>query len=133
MRVTSVLNAWTRVLSGCAPILSIEITRECPLTCPGCYAYGDAHLGGGVTLRQLSDLSGDALVEGIVTLVQRHQPVQVSLVGGEPLVRHRELSRVLAQSLAVANRYPRRHGTCRWSISSLIRRPRSRSWSSRLA
>ena len=95
MRVTSVLNAWTRVLSGCAPILSIEITRECPLTCPGCYAYGDAHLGGGVTLRQLSDLSGDALVEGIVTLVQRHQPVQVSLVGGEPLVRHRELSRVL--------------------------------------
>ena len=101
MRVTSVLNAWTRVLSGCAPILSIEITRECPLTCPGCYAYGDAHLGGGVTLRQLSDLSGDALVEGIVTLVQRHQPVQVSLVGGEPLVRHRELSRVLPRLSAM--------------------------------
>ena len=31
-------------------MLSIEITRECPLTCPGCYAYGDTHLGGGVTL-----------------------------------------------------------------------------------
>ena len=50
MRVTSVLNAWTRVLSGYAPILSIEITRECPLSCPGCYAYGEAHMGGGVTL-----------------------------------------------------------------------------------
>ena len=101
MRVTSVLNAWTRALSGRAPILSIEITRECPLSCPGCYAYGDAQLGGGVTLRQLSDLSGDALVEGIVTLVQRHQPVQVSLVGGEPLVRHRELSRVLPRLSAM--------------------------------
>ena len=32
-------------------MLSIEITRECPLHCPGCYAYGDTHLGGSVTLR----------------------------------------------------------------------------------
>ena len=95
MRVTSILSAWTRVLRGYAPILSIEITRECPLSCPGCYAYGDSHLGGNLRLRELSDLRGDALVEGIVTLVKRHRPVQVSLVGGEPLVRHRELSRVL--------------------------------------
>ena len=101
MRVTSVLKAWTRVLSGHAPILSIEITRECPLSYPGFYAYGDAHLGGGVTLRQLSDLRGDALVEGIVTLVRRHQPVQVSLVGGEPLVRPRELTRVLPRLSAM--------------------------------
>ena len=101
MRVTSVLNAWTRVLSGSAPILSIEITRECPLSCPGCYAYGDAHLGGSLTLRQLSDLRGDALVEGIINLVQRQRPVQVSLVGGEPLVRHRELSKVLPRLSAM--------------------------------
>jgi sulfatase maturation enzyme AslB (radical SAM superfamily) len=30
-----------------------------------------------------------------VHLVRQHRPLHVSLVGGEPLVRHRELSRVL--------------------------------------
>ena len=54
------MAAWGRVLNGRAPMLSIEITRECPLSCPGCYAYGDSHLGGERTLRELSDLRGDA-------------------------------------------------------------------------
>jgi MoaA/NifB/PqqE/SkfB family radical SAM enzyme len=76
-------------------MLSIEITRECPLTCPGCYAYGENHLGGETTLRQLSDLRGDALVDGVLNLVDKHKPIHVSLVGGEPLVRHRELGRIL--------------------------------------
>jgi MoaA/NifB/PqqE/SkfB family radical SAM enzyme len=80
---------------GKIPLLSIEITRECPLSCPGCYAYGDSHLGGGVTLSQLNDLRGDALVDGILGLVRKHKPMHVSLVGGEPMVRHRELDRVL--------------------------------------
>jgi organic radical activating enzyme len=90
-----VLTAWWRILNGRAPMLSIEITRECPLSCPGCYAYGDTHLGGEVTLRDLSDLRGDSLVEGVLALVRKHRPMHVSLVGGEPLVRHRELSRIL--------------------------------------
>jgi sulfatase maturation enzyme AslB (radical SAM superfamily) len=76
-------------------LLSIEITRECPLSCPGCYAYGDSHLGGEATLRSLADFRGDQLVNGILGLIETHDPIQVSLVGGEPLVRHRELSRVL--------------------------------------
>jgi MoaA/NifB/PqqE/SkfB family radical SAM enzyme len=76
-------------------MLSIEITRECPLSCPGCYAYGESHLGSEVTLRELNDLRGDALVEGVLDLVRRHKPIHVSLVGGEPLIRHRELSRIL--------------------------------------
>ena len=76
-------------------MLSIGITRECPLTCPGCYAYGDSHLGGGVTLSELNDLRGNDLVEGVLRLVQKHKPLHVSLVGGEPLVRHRELSQIL--------------------------------------
>jgi pyruvate-formate lyase-activating enzyme len=76
-------------------MLSIEITRECPLSCPGCYAYGDTHLGGGITLSELSDLRGDQLVEGVLGLVRKHKPLHVSLVGGEPMVRHRELSRIL--------------------------------------
>ena len=90
-----ILSAWGRILTGHVPLLSIEITRECPLSCPGCYAYGDSHLGGDVTLRQLHDLRGDALVEGVLELVRKHKPIHVSLVGGEPLVRHRELNRLL--------------------------------------
>src|SRR6185312_13216466 len=77
------------------PFLSIEITRECPLSCPGCYAYGPDHLGGEVTLRELRDYRGDALVNGVLELIDRYKPLHVSLVGGEPLVRHRELSRIL--------------------------------------
>jgi MoaA/NifB/PqqE/SkfB family radical SAM enzyme len=89
------MSAWGRLLLGYSPLLSIEITRECPLHCPGCYAYDDNHLGGGVTLRQLRDLRGDALVDGVLALVRRHRPVQVSFVGGEPLVRRQELDRIL--------------------------------------
>lgn len=89
------LTAWGRILAGRVPLLSIEITKECPLKCPGCYAYGDTHLGGEVTLRDLSDERGDALVEGVLRLVREHKPLHVSLVGGEPLVRHRELNRIL--------------------------------------
>jgi len=90
-----IARAWWRVLNGYAPMLSIEITRECPLACPGCYAYGDNHLGGETKLRELSDFRGDALVEGVIGLVRRHRPMHVSLVGGEPMIRHRELDRVL--------------------------------------
>lgn len=90
-----VLTAWGRILTGHRPVLSVEITRECPLRCPGCYAYGDDHLGGVVTLREVSDLKGHALVDGVMALVDRHRPLHVSIVGGEPLVRHRELATIL--------------------------------------
>ena len=95
MEVGAVVQAWGRILTGHRPTLSVEITRECPLRCPGCYAYGDEHLGGGVVLRQLSDLKGQALVDGMLDLVARHRPVQLSIVGGEPLVRYRELETLL--------------------------------------
>jgi MoaA/NifB/PqqE/SkfB family radical SAM enzyme len=88
-------RAWWRVLNGHVPMLSIEITRECPLSCPGCYAYGDSHLGGETTLRELSDFRGEALVNGVIDLVRCHKPMHVSLVGGEPMIRHRELDRIL--------------------------------------
>ena len=90
-----VFRAWHRILAGYRPALSIEITRECPLRCPGCYAYGDDHLQSGPTLRQLNDRKGDALIEGVLDLVDRHRPLHVSIVGGEPLVRFRELGRIL--------------------------------------
>ncbi len=101
MNPREVIAAWLRILGGFAPLLSIEITRECPLSCPGCYAYNDSHLGGEVTLRQLSDYRGDDLVNGVLALVRKHQPLHISLVGGEPLVRHKELSRILPQLAAM--------------------------------
>jgi sulfatase maturation enzyme AslB (radical SAM superfamily) len=92
-----VVQAWGRILSGHRPNLSIEITRECPLRCPGCYAYGDEHLGGDVTLRGLTDYKGDELVSRFMTVIDAHQPLHVSIVGGEPLVRFRELNTILPQ------------------------------------
>ena len=98
MKPLNVFQSWGKVLTGKIPMLSIEVTRECPLHCPGCYAYGDSHLGeGGPNLRMLSDFRGDDLVNGIFHLIEEHQPLQVSLVGGEPLMRHRELRRVVPE------------------------------------
>jgi MoaA/NifB/PqqE/SkfB family radical SAM enzyme len=90
-----VLTAWGRILAGYQPALSIEITRECPLRCPGCYAYGDDHLGGDLTLREVRDFKGQALIDGVIDLVDRHRPLHVSIVGGEPLVRYKELNAIL--------------------------------------
>ena len=90
-----IIRAWGKILAGRRPNLSIEITRECPLRCPGCYAYGDEHLGGGQTLRTLSDRKGQELIDGIIEVVDRLRPLHVSLVGGEPLVRYRELDVIL--------------------------------------
>jgi MoaA/NifB/PqqE/SkfB family radical SAM enzyme len=90
-----IVPAWGRILRGYRPALSVEITRECPLRCPGCYAYGDDHLGGGVTLRQVSDFRGPELVRRFFDLIDAHHPIHVSIVGGEPLVRFRELDEIL--------------------------------------
>jgi len=95
-----ILQAWGKILKGEPPSLSIEITRECPLKCPGCYAYDDAHLGGGQTLRDLNDRRGQALVDGVLEVVDRLKPLHLSIVGGDPLVRFRELELLLPLLLA---------------------------------
>jgi MoaA/NifB/PqqE/SkfB family radical SAM enzyme len=95
-----IFTAWGRILAGYRPNLSIEITRECPLRCPGCYAYGDTHLGGGVTLREVSDFKGQQLIDKVFELLARHRPLHVSIVGGEPLVRYRELETILPRMAA---------------------------------
>jgi sulfatase maturation enzyme AslB (radical SAM superfamily) len=92
-----IIASWGRILGGYKPSLSIEITRECPLRCPGCYAYGDDHLGGQTTLRELRDFKGQALIDGVHALIDRHKPLHISIVGGEPLVRYRELDALLPQ------------------------------------
>jgi len=92
VKVSEILKAWRRILNGQRPSLSIEITRECPLRCPGCYAYEDGHLGGGgITLRGLRDRKGQELIDGVLGVADRLKPLHLSLVGGDPLVRYREL------------------------------------------
>jgi len=95
METSQIVHAWRKILRGEAPSLSIEITRECPLRCPGCYAYDDSHLGGGVTLRELNDRKGQALIDGVLEVVDRLKPLHLSIVGGDPLVRYRELEKIV--------------------------------------
>jgi len=97
MKKSEVLQAWRAILFGRAPSLSIEITKECPLRCPGCYAFDDAHLGGPQLLRELSDFKGDELVTRILALLDDLRPLHVSLVGGDPLVRYRELEKLIPE------------------------------------
>lgn len=99
MQTSEILRAWGKILKGQRPSLSIEITRECPLRCPGCYAYEDAHLGGGVTLRELSDYKGSTLIDGVLAVVDLQKPLHLSIVGGDPLVRYRELQILVPQLL----------------------------------
>ena len=100
MHTSQIFQAWGKILKGEQPSLSIEITRECPLNCPGCYAYDDAHLGGGQTLRQLNDRRGQSLVDGVIEVVDRLKPLHLSIVGGDPLVRYRELELLVPKLLA---------------------------------
>jgi organic radical activating enzyme len=91
MKLIEIVPAWSRILHGHRPFLSLEITRDCPLHCPGCYAYEPNHLGAGSALRQLADFKGEALIAGVLSLVRRLRPLHLSIVGGEPLIRYREL------------------------------------------
>lgn len=95
MRKTAIFPAWGRILRGYRPFLSIEITKECPLRCPGCYAYDPAHLNNGHVIRDLADWRGHELVERVLALVRRLHPLHVSIVGGEPLVRYQELTQLI--------------------------------------
>ena len=100
MRTSEILRAWAKILKGERPSLSIEITRECPLRCPGCYAYDDAHLGGGLTLRNLNDRKGQELIHGVLDIVDHLKPLHLSTVGGDPLVQYRELQAMVPLLLA---------------------------------
>jgi MoaA/NifB/PqqE/SkfB family radical SAM enzyme len=97
MKTSEVLRAWSSILSGRPPVLSVEITKECPLRCPGCYAFDAAHLGGEMELRQLSDYKGAQLVKKLLALVDEYKPIHLSIVGGDPLVRYRELELILPE------------------------------------
>jgi MoaA/NifB/PqqE/SkfB family radical SAM enzyme len=100
VEVSHVLHAGAMILTGRRPTLSIEITKECPLRCPGCYAFEPNHLGGETELRQLSDFKGDDLVARVLAVVDREKPIHLSIVGGDPMVRYRELEKILPELAA---------------------------------
>jgi len=75
--------------------------------CPGCYAYGDDHLGGEITLREVRDFKGQELIDGVLNIVEQRRPLHLSIVGGEPLVRYKELIHCCRSSRSAAF-------TCSW-------------------
>ncbi|HON01381.1 MAG TPA: radical SAM protein [Acidobacteriota bacterium] len=91
-----IIYAWGRILLGYAPVLSIEITRRCPLSCPGCYAFAPGHVSG-KGLREMTEFTGRQLVDEVLHLVDQNRPLGVFIVGGEPLVRYRELELLLPE------------------------------------
>src|SRR6185312_9082668 len=119
MSIKPVLQTWARTLGGRVPSLSIEITKECPLRCPGCYAYENNHLGTG-NLRSLSDFKDNDLIERILKLVHEQRPLHLSIVGGDPLVRYRELEVLLPQLVT----------QCHVQVVTSAFRPLSLSWAS---
>jgi MoaA/NifB/PqqE/SkfB family radical SAM enzyme len=97
MQRKEVVQAWGKILTGRKPSLSIEITKECPLRCPGCYAFADGHVGEAKNLRDLADYSRDTLVKKVLEVVDEHRPLHLSIVGGDPLVRFRELTALVPE------------------------------------
>ncbi len=77
------------------PLLSIEITRECPLSCPLLCLWRVPPGRWDAAGETWPTTAETIWLARILDLVARHDPVHVSLVGGEPMIRHRELSRVL--------------------------------------
>ncbi|HXK61578.1 MAG TPA: radical SAM protein [Acidobacteriota bacterium] len=98
MEHKDIWRAWGRILQGYRPFLSIEITKRCPLSCPGCYAYQPNHVNG-IPLEEIGEYTDVDLIDRVLELVDEHRPLAVYLVGGEPLVRHRELSILLPELL----------------------------------
>lgn len=57
-------------------------------------------MGGDTVLRDLSDFKGQTLIDGILRIVDEAKPLHLSIVGGDPLVRYRELEVLMPQLLA---------------------------------
>jgi sulfatase maturation enzyme AslB (radical SAM superfamily) len=51
-------------------------------------------------LRDLTDRRGQSLVDGVLEVVDRLKPLHLSIVGGDPLVRYRELELLIPQLIA---------------------------------
>ncbi len=50
-------------------------------------------------MRELNDRKGQELIDGVLEVVQRLRPLHLSIVGGDPLVRYRELETMVPMLL----------------------------------
>jgi hypothetical protein len=50
-------------------------------------------------LRELNDRKGQELIDGVLDVVRRLRPLHLSIVGGDPLVRYRELETMVPMLL----------------------------------
>jgi organic radical activating enzyme len=97
MRSSDIFPVWGRILRGFQPFLSVEITKECPLQCPGCYAYAPGHLNERHSIRSVPEWRGNELIDRFFAGVRLFHPLHVSIVGGEPLLRYRELTPIIGR------------------------------------
>ena len=100
MKKSEVIQAWSKILGGRPPSLSIEITKECPLQCPRVLRIWMRRISRRFdsTASIFSDFQGrHQLVSRVLALIDEHKPLHVSLVGGDPLVRYRELELLLPE------------------------------------
>lgn len=51
-------------------------------------------------MRQLRDRKGQELIDGVMEIVERERPLHLSIVGGDPLVRYREMEALIPLILA---------------------------------
>ena len=53
-----------------------------------------------MTLRGLADYKGQELIDGVLETVDQYRPLHLSIVGGDPLVRYRELEALMPKLLS---------------------------------
>ena len=79
-----ILSAWGKILTGKVPMLSIEITRECPLQLSGLLRLWRRAPRRRQTSYRPERFSRRRVVNGVLDLVRKHQP-HARLAGrGEP-------------------------------------------------
>jgi organic radical activating enzyme len=109
LRVLDFMRAWWKAPQRSVSALAVEITRKCPVGCPRCDANAQVHFAHSTTIHRLNphdepetayavdfaDLPADELVFGVLEAVDRFKAQHLLLTGGEPLIRHRELKRLI--------------------------------------
>lgn len=92
MTSKDLFRAWSYMLAGRRPSLSIEIIRECPLSSPACYSFRNNHIGEPISL-QLAVKKGYAHVQEVLEVVNQYRPFHLSIARGDPLVASQSGSR----------------------------------------
>ncbi len=97
MKKGEVLQAWGTIYPGGLPLFRLRSRRNVPCGVRAAMRLTMPTWGGSAVLRELSDFKGDELVTRVLAILDELRPLHVSLVGGDPLVRYRELEKLIPQ------------------------------------